>query len=42
MKQFTYNRNNDNTFIAGYPEKNDNCDYIRNRDINDIIVVASL
>ena len=41
MKGFTYNRYNVNTFIAGYPGKNDNCGYSRNRDINDNMVVGS-
>ena len=41
MKQFTYNRYNINTFIAGYPGKNDNCGYSRNREINDNMVVGS-
>ena len=28
-------------FIAGYPGKNNNCGYSRNRDINDDMVVGS-
>ena len=35
------NRYNVNTFIAGYPGKNDNCVYSRNRDIKDNMVVGS-
>ena len=37
----TYKRYNVNSFIAGYPGKNNDCGYIRNRDINGNIVVGT-